>query len=788
MFTSLQIVTSFFALIILFILFTYLLKFNFSKNKYVKWFLKIWIDLAFISFILAISQISIPLQNIGLFYYILIISYFLLFYYWKKPSLWSFIYYYWQKKKIKKAKEKEKIELEKNLKNKLKIFRKTLYIFLIFVLLNMFAFPWYKLNDGSFMETEVPWYMMNDNWDIIIDNKWDWVYYAWYFDKYWNDWIIDQVRYDLNRDNKVDLKETLNSDWQITQVVLDYSDAKWIMLFFAIVFFIFLFIKVKNSRLKQEQVIASILLLSITFPYFININQVEASRYDEMQEEFAEMSELELLEYTCWQTWRDKECEEYERLANQLQGSTDDLNDLWEWEQRWYWDSTPWMEDLLDWIYDWEEIDWNDPNIQDVIFNEWNQELIKEANETEDYENLELNPNIWNNSINTQDELLKQVEKNKQELEQYEADKAEAKKAQQKAQQRAIQEEKQRQKEKLEREINTNLDNIDEMMWEFKDNIEKSKYQEEKSIENILQSDKSIPKEDLESAKMLDDMIWNLKDSATISKEFLEEFWSQVYVNNMRETVIKNWVKSRAVTARINSFKSNIEKLQASGRKNIWDLIKSNKKWIIWLTDFNKKVNKKRAWEVSKWVNSKKNLDLATWVAWNVAKWIWFYSDYNDFNKEFWWDNSKALTATATQEVAWKVFWTNPVDLWVSLLSAWVWILWYKKEAARIWDFTIWWVSKNVIKDSLWSSFKDIWWVVSVELNRIKNTKWIVWKTWAIITWWITSTYALWTAVIKLPLEWVSKVVWWTTKLLSSWVNKITSSISGLFSWRDKRY
>jgi hypothetical protein len=81
MFTSLQIVTSFFALIILFILFTYLLKFNFSKNKYVKWFLKIWIDLAFISFILAISQISIPLQNIGLFYYILIISYFLLFYY-----------------------------------------------------------------------------------------------------------------------------------------------------------------------------------------------------------------------------------------------------------------------------------------------------------------------------------------------------------------------------------------------------------------------------------------------------------------------------------------------------------------------------------------------------------------------------------------------------------------------------------------------------------------------------------------------------------------------------------
>ena len=76
MFISIQILSTLTAVLVLLLLFTYLLKFNRFRHKYIRLFMKLWIDIAFLNFIIAIANISIPIQNNSLFYLILLLSYF----------------------------------------------------------------------------------------------------------------------------------------------------------------------------------------------------------------------------------------------------------------------------------------------------------------------------------------------------------------------------------------------------------------------------------------------------------------------------------------------------------------------------------------------------------------------------------------------------------------------------------------------------------------------------------------------------------------------------------------
>ena len=776
MFTSISIVSSLFAVIFLLALFTYLLRLKYFQHKYIKLFMKLWIDIAFINFILSISYISIPIQNSSLFYAIIFSVYFLLFYYWKKTSVWSFMYLYYKIKEKKSLAEKEKVKLWEKLSKKYKIFRKTMYVFLGFVFFNMLITPGYQLDDWSFMETEVPWYMINESWEILIDDSGDWIYYAGYFDRYGNDWIIDQVRFDLNKDNKVDLKYIINESWEVTETLIDYSEARWIMIILAVIFFIFIFIKARNSKAWWEQIIASILLFTMFSSLSFDYKEANAVPLDELCEIFWEKCPqgdtwimeihdngssywLETLDIDSILDWADEPEEhndnwfigddgeqeyndiDYEYYDNRLEYAPEETESMQEYIDK-YTDK------------DWEKTEIDDRKVIEDL--EKQQEIQRQKVEQKKIIN---DIDIWLDTLDNND-ILNNLKQQAKDFENRSKNTLKPKKY-----------------------------NVEKNAIKIEENIDKTDYNQQKTIlEIVTSSSDNLSESDTKKLALFEEWLSNLKDSASFSSDIVWYIWDKKIASEMRNLVKTHGVKSKEVTSRINSLKDHINKLKSSWKSNIWSIIKADKKWIRWLQNFNSKVNSKRWKEVSKWTKAKSNLDFAWGVAWNVTKWIWIYGDYNDFSKEFNWDRSKALTATYTQNSVWNIVSANPVDAVMWVASTIVSLAWYKDLASKMWDLTAWWVAKNIIKDSLWSSFKDIWWVISIELNRIKETKWIIWKTWAIITWWITSTYALWTAVVKVPLEIGSYVVWWIWKATSAWVNKFVNWISWLFSWRSSKY
>lgn len=758
MFISIQIITNLTALFVLLWLFTYLLKFKYFKHKYTRLFMKVWIDLTFLSFIMSIVHISIPLQNRGLVNIIFFVAYFWLFYYIQKTSVWSFMYLYSKVKEKNNVWKTEKLKLEEKLKNRLKSWRKNMYIFLSLVVIFMLLFPGHQLNDWSFKKTEIDWYMVNSNWEILVDNEWDWNYYMGYFDKYWNDWIIDEVRYDFNKDNKVDLKQHIDGNGEeIENYIVDYSEQRWIMIFFAIIFFIFLFIKGYNNKNWWEQIIASILLLAIFSSLFWDYKEVKAVNLKEIQDEYNSMSEYELAENDCWQMWW---CDEFDRL-NSLKKTEVNSN------------SNANMEDInLDSINEQEVVEEEDYSNTDFGYYE---------------DRLNYDPVDDNEALK---EWTKELENNRKAIEKLERQNKAKQEQIRKQEEIKMEKEILKQKELI-KDIESWLDSLENNneLNKLKEMIQDSK--DQKLVNEIINPSTETLKQkeaNKQTVDLINETLSNLKESSNISKEALNYLWGFVNEVSTRRLINIHWIKSKEITDRIKWFKDNIEKLKTS--KNfgaLWD-IKANKAWIRWVGDYYDKAKQTFWKDMSKWSKAWKRLGTTLTTLWNIWKWLSVYWDYNDFNKEFNWDRSKTVAATTLQQWVWNLVWNNPIDYSMWLITSWVSLLWYTDVASRMWDFTLWWVAKNTIKDSLWSSFKDIGWVISVEMDRIKKSEWIIDTTWAVITWWITATYSLWVAAVKIPLEWVVAVTKWIWNAAVSVTNSIVNKVSWLFNWRSSRY
>lgn len=207
-------------------------------------FLKLWIDLLVINFIISILLISNPYQNFMLLYFVFGSLYFLFFYVYSKRSFgFEILRDLFNDKKIKKRIDRDK---------KYFVFLVTLYVTVMWIV--------FVIGSGDIM-IELRKYneisdkiMINNWWNILYDNNWIGAYNIWIYDED-NDSYYETIKYDLNRDWKADIIHIdTNWDFEIDEIIYkDYQEKRIpIIIIFLITCFIALVIIIKSWKTLKE--------------------------------------------------------------------------------------------------------------------------------------------------------------------------------------------------------------------------------------------------------------------------------------------------------------------------------------------------------------------------------------------------------------------------------------------------------------------------------------------------------------------------------------------------------
>ena len=738
-----QIVSSLFSFILLFLFITYILKF--INNKYIKLFLKLWIDLLFIGVILSVVNLSIPVQNSNLMYSILIVIYFILFYFNWKKSIWDFISLYVDYKNNKLLKEKEKSTLlkENKLKNK-KFFKNILFLF-VFILLNMFLFNWQSLNDWSFQKTEES-YLSNSIWDVLVDDNWNEIYYLGLFDREGEDWIIDEISYDLNWDNKIDLKYT-SIWWENISEIIDYSEQRIFMIILAMMFlFTIYFVNNKKQKTSKSQVVASIILLSL---FFNNIwfydNRVSANSWnnsDYSEVENKKMTEDEFNNKYLNFNDSPKNRENINIFIKDLQSvySEEIITEIKNYidyhkikNYNWNYTFINWCKFLnKNWleIFDPDEkefckwiIDYNlkedfveDNNIEKIEDKNDDQEDFFEINDDddefvrkmkEDYQKTIIE--LDNNLIDYSNKLDDSVEKEFWDLEK-KADEDFAK-------------------------VNNDFENIQEK-------IDKENYIWNEKINNspiipFHKGDEDIKKEEIDNTEKINDL---KKDIESLKNDVDKNIDNAVSVWSTAKNIVGVW--SEIVDIFMGKNTESIKKLLKSWWKDSKTLVKLFKNKA-----FLKKYGKR------------------FWIAWRTLSVLLNFKDKYKANN---WDMWKTIVSTIASDIVWTIVSANPLDLAVWLLSIWVSGVFGSEVGDKVWKFTAWQIVDDLVKHATSTSPEEAIEVIKEQYDNVKNAKGFVNTTWAVIAWTVTTIYTGGVIASKVIIWWASKVLSWFFWLFSS--------------------
>lgn len=160
------------------------------------------------------------------------------------------------------------------------------------------------------------------------------------------------------------------------------------------------------------------------------------------------------------------------------------------------------------------------------------------------------------------------------------------------------------------------------------------------------------------------------------------------------------------------------------------------------------------------------------WISWAIdVIWkIWtvfdIYGDYNDFKEKSGGNKTKTYIWTTTTTILKNLVWSNPIDVWLSVISWGLHLLWYEDTAETVEEFSLWDRSKQLVQDAILHETDETIGAMDQTLDDLIDTfndkdAWVMKKTSTFITSTLTFTYWMW-------IFGMNQLLWWAEWVINS--------------------